>query len=132
MGFPRWLGKANLLVGEYDISHTLKRHLNPFTLLDHVVNVLQSRYRLRCHANALVLVCSLTIDLGKLGDASTAISHLIQSVGFEQEDKCETYLVQGSLKVKAFQVTLYRLSIWCQTSAVEFLLLEPGFRTVAQ
>jgi hypothetical protein len=116
VSFARWLGNTGLMVIENNISHTLQRHLNSFALFDHLIDVLESGYRLRCHANALVLVRSLTVGLGELRDASTSIGHL----------------VQRSLKVEAVQMTFDRLSVRGQASTIELLLLETGFGVVAQ
>jgi hypothetical protein len=39
MSVSNWLSQAGLLVAKHNISHALQGHLNPFALLDHVVDL---------------------------------------------------------------------------------------------
>jgi hypothetical protein len=111
----RWLDHTCLLVIEDDVSHALERHLYPFSLLDHVFDLLQLWYRLRSHANTLIFMGSLTVNLREFRDMPTPISNL----------------VQRRLKVKTVQMTFDRLSIWSQAGTVELLLFKACFSVVA-
>jgi hypothetical protein len=92
----RRLYNARLLMIEDNFSHPLKGHLNPFALLEHVVDLFQPWHRLWCHANALIFMRTLSVNFGKFSDASGSVGHLIER----------------SLNIKTLQMPLDRLAIW--------------------
>jgi hypothetical protein len=61
--------------------------LYPLALLQHVVDLFQPGHRLRGHADALVLVRALSVDLGELRDASRPVSHLCILAIFDKDQK---------------------------------------------
>lgn len=71
-----WLCNARLVVVVHDIAHAFKRHLNPCALLEHIFDFFKPRHGLGSHSNALILVRTLAVDLGKLGNAARTVRHL--------------------------------------------------------
>lgn len=78
IGISRCVRHACLMVGEDYVAHTLKRHLDPLALLNHFINFVERRNRLRRHANALVVMCFMSISTREHGNLISPIGHLVK------------------------------------------------------
>jgi hypothetical protein len=73
---------AGLVMIKDYVTHALKRHLDSFALLHHVVHLFQPRHWLWVHADALIVVGSLSVGFGKFSYASGAVGNLEQLAGY--------------------------------------------------
>lgn len=122
-----WLHRAGLLVVEYNFPHSSQGDEYLFALIEHLIDLFEPGYRLRGHANPLVFVCPLPVDLGKVCYATGALGHLSQLAQMLANEHSTLYFVERRLHFKPIQMPFDGFAIRSHAGAIHFLLFWTTF-----